>query len=98
MKNVLKVSKITANSIIYGETGRGKISNIIYERMLNYWLKLKQGNSSKLSVIMFRLMKTMHDGDIFKCKWSVKVRDLLNNLGLTFIWDIDVTDLSKNLG
>ena len=94
IKSASKVSKYTANSIIYGETGRNKISNIIYERMIKYWLKVKQGNSTKLSVILFRLMRELYDKDILKSKWCAKIHEIFNNLGLSFIWNLDVSYLN----
>ena len=97
IKNSLRVHKFTANSIIYGESGRESIVNVIHRRMLNYWLRLKQGNPNKICAIMFQLMKKLYNNDILKSKWCIKIREVIDNLGFSYIWDLDGEDINTNL-
>ena len=96
IKNSLKVSKFTANSVVYGESGRQKLINVINIRMLNYWLKVNQGNQNKLSSILFKFMKKLHDSNILTSQWCKKIHGVLNNLGLSYIWGIDGLDINPN--
>ena len=79
-KNVLKVNKNTANCIALGELGRVKIRYGINCRMLCFWLRLKSGNSSKLSCTMLRLLKSMSDAQTYSSPWiSKKLRSYSMN-------------------
>ena len=64
--------------------------------MLNYWLRVQQGNQCKISVILMKLMKKLYDTDILKTKYCTKIHETLNNLGFSYIWDIDGVDINQN--
>ena len=56
IKRVLGIGKSTANCIIYGEVGKYPIAHQVYKRMISFWAKVSEGNASKLSSIMYRLI------------------------------------------
>ena len=88
LRNVLKVNKSTASCMIYGETGRYELSNIVATRIIGFWCRLLSGKQSKLSCMMFKLMKSMHE-DVecsFTSKWVANIIDLLDKYGLSHIW------------
>ena len=64
-----------------------KIENIVFTRMVCFWNKLGLSNSDKLSFNIYRLMEHLHDEDIYKSKWCGKVRQILDNTGLSYIWN-----------
>ena len=62
--------------------------------MMNFWFRLETGDSNKISVTIFKLIKVMHNNQIFSSKWCSKIVQTLNNLGLTYLWNNH--DISSN--
>ena len=75
-KSVLNISKYTANSIIYGETGITKVESIVYTRMLSFWHRLRTGSSNKISHILFKFAKKQADENTFDHKWGNKIKEV----------------------
>ena len=94
IKNVLSISKYTANPTCYGETGREPIINTIYQRVITFWVNIKQGETNKISTIIYRLLRKLFDLNIYQSKWCKKVSEILNNLGLSYLWNRN--NISKN--
>lgn len=88
LKNMLHVQNSTPSCMVYGETGENKLSYIVVSRMLNYWCRLITGNHNKISFIMFKLLKVLHENQIFESKWITKVKESLNNCGFSNLWYI----------
>ena len=53
---------------------------------MNFWLRLETGDSNKISVTIFKLIKKMHNSQIFSSKWCTKIVQTLNNLGMSYAW------------
>ena len=87
-KNILKLNKSTASCIVYGETGRYKLTSVVGMRMVHFWCRLLVGKQTKLSCMMYKLMKVMHESDeiSFRSKWITKVKGLLDMSGLGNVW------------
>ena len=58
--------------MVYGEVDRQSMTVVIEKRMINCWIQLSEGKQSKLSNVMFRLMKSLQDTGDFKSKWILK--------------------------
>ena len=83
LKSLLKLNRSTANCMVYGEVGRQNVTAVIENRMINFWIHLIEGKQSKLSNIMFRLMKSLHDTGNFKSKWTLTIKSISDGCGLT---------------
>ena len=46
--------------MVYGEVGKQSVTSVIEKRMINFWIHLIEDKQSKLSNIMFKLMKSLH--------------------------------------
>ena len=66
LKYLLKLNKSTSNCMVYGETGRVKLEVMVKKRMIGYWSRLCQGKESKLSTIIYKLLKNQHDNNKHK--------------------------------
>ncbi len=90
LKNVLKLNKRTANCMVYGEVGCFDLNMTVQKRMINFWIRLTQGNQSKLSVTMYKLLKQLHDrnnvNETYKPKWICKVKSILDSCGFSNMW------------
>ena len=72
--------------MIYGELGRFELASTIEKRMVNFWARVCQGKASKLSNIMYRLLRQLHDHTDYKSKWITKVENILVKCGMRNIW------------
>lgn len=86
IKNLLRVKPRTANCMAYGELGRNPISVVVYQRMLNFWIKLAQSEDHKFSKTIYTLMKHLHDKDVYHAKWISKVKYVLDSSGFGTVW------------
>ena len=86
LKSLLKLNRSTANCMVYGEVGRQNVTAVIEKRMINFWIHIIDGKQSKLSNVIFRLMKSLHDTGDFKSKWILKIKSIIDGCGLTNMW------------
>ena len=87
LKMILHVKSTTTNCMVYGEFGAFPIHVVIYSKMLGFWSKVcNSRNDSKISVIMFRLLKLLDAKGIYSSPWITKVKDVLNSLGMSNLW------------
>ena len=93
-KRLLKLNKNTANCMALGELGRSQLSDVVSQRMINFWLRTLVGGEYKLSTIMCNILKMLSDNDIYVSPWIKKVKEILNMLGLSNIWK-DYNKISK---
>ena len=99
-KHILHVKTSTSHMMLYGELGRFPISLIIKQRMVKFWGKLVSDTHGKLSSFMYRRLYNMSN-DFCTYNWLRCIKDILDGVGLTYIWDdqgadaINVNWLSK---
>lgn len=86
LKCLLRVNKGTPNCMIYGELGRKSLDTFIEKRMINFWIRILDSNSNKLSSTMYQLMKNMYDKDVFKSNWLTKIKSILDKCGFSNLW------------
>lgn len=86
-KQLLKLNKSTANCMALGELGRLKLKRDIDKRIVNYWCKLLEPNTDKISTLVYTLSKSMYDANIYKSKWLGYVKSLLDNCGYSNLWN-----------
>ena len=92
LRNLLKVNKSTPNCMTYGEVGKSKLQVKVDIRMIQFWAKIINGKDSKLSKILYNMLKSMHDRNIYRSKWIVKVKSIVDDNGFSFLWDEPVVN------
>ena len=65
LKRVLGLHKTTPNCMVYGEVGKYPIVNLIYSRMISFWIKVSEGKASKLSSLIYKLIYNLHLNNIY---------------------------------
>ena len=87
---ILHVNRCTPDCMIYGETGRGAILNVVKCRMVSFWSRLVSGKQSKYSYILYNLIKCMHvdSNTQYTSKWINMIEDTHNRTGLGHIWSL----------
>ena len=63
------------------------MAHFIKQRMLNYWANLVNGKQSKLSFIVYSLLKNVYDQGEYQSKWLSCISDNLNGMGLGYLWN-----------
>ena len=86
LRSLLKVGKYTPSCMVYGELGKAKIVSFVNKRMFCFWARLVEGKASKLSSILYQLLYKMFINNGYKSKWISKVKSILDDLGLSYIW------------
>ena len=86
LKCLLKLPKSTPNCMIYGETGRLPLSQLVKNRMINFWKKICDSKATKLSSIIYKLLLKLHNQNVYHSPWIVFVRDTLNKCGFSEMW------------
>jgi hypothetical protein len=88
LKIVLKVNNNTCSNMVYGELGRFPIDIYIQTRMVTFWARLLNGNQSKISVQLYRLMYKLDKSSCqYKFQWFNSIKSILNNVGLGYVWN-----------
>ena len=98
-RNILRVNKYTPKCMIYGELGRYPLSLNVNQRLLSYWTKLISGKSDKLSCGVYKLLHNMYITGDYKSPWICKIKQTLDSLGLSYIWQnqfVDNIDIFKS--
>ena len=83
LKQTLKLNRNTPSCMVYGESGQFNLFYIIYQRMINYWIRIHNSKESKLSHIMYRLMYHMHNENAHKFKWISQIKHILDYCGFS---------------
>ena len=55
--------------------------------ILKYWHKIANSDSGKIAVKMYKLIRVLQDRKLVKSKWLQHVKKLLDNLGLSELWN-----------
>ena len=99
LKMLLGVQTTTPSCMVFGETGCFPVDIEIKCRLLSFWYKLKFDASDvatqKISGLMLTLCTRQFENTQFKLPWLQNVMTLLNNLGLSFLWDSPLYSLSQ---
>ena len=93
LKLMMNVRKFTPKYMIHGELGWLPVSSTIKSRMAGYWGKLLTGKQEKLSYKPYQMLL----GDWKNLKWINNIKNILDDLGLSFIWDIQYVHSTTKL-
>ena len=85
-KRLLKLNKATSNCMVYGELGQVEIAVAIQQRMVVFWSRIILGKQSKISYIIYRLLRGMMENGTYQSKWLSSVKATLNECGNQNLW------------
>ena len=75
-KRVLKLKKSTPNCMVYGELGRHKLIKLVESRMVTFWGRIANGDGNKLSCMMYKYLRVLHDKRIYTSPWLLKIKSI----------------------
>ena len=82
MRKFLRLHKSTSTCMLIGELGMKEVSEYIENRMLNFWFNIATGEENKISTILYKWIKVLHDQNTFKSVWLDKVKTSLDSIGM----------------
>ena len=85
-KRLLKLNKATSNCMVYGELGQVEIAVAIQQRMVVFWSRIILGKQSKISYIIYRLLRGMMENGTYQSKWLNSVKATVNECGNQNLW------------
>ena len=74
-------------NMLIGELGMKEITEYIDNRMLNFWSNIATGEESKISTILYKWIKALHDKNIYKSPWLIKIKSILDGIGMHNLFD-----------
>ncbi len=86
LKHILGVKKTICNHMVYRELGKYPVNIHIKSRMLSYWLRVINGKRDKIGYKMYQYLLKLHDENTLKSPWLKYVKSLLDNSGMSGIW------------
>ena len=86
-KYILGLKKSTPNCIIYKELGRYPVEIRIKTSIIAYWSRLVTcQKQNKLTSLLYKTLYQLHTANIFHSKWLENVQAILNECGMTNVW------------
>ena len=79
-KIILNINKTTPSCMVYGELGRFPLNVYINNRIANLWSRLVTNNLTRSVCIMYRLINSLDENNIFISSWT---KCMLNLFSIT---------------
>ena len=86
IKIILNLNRSTPSAIVYGEVGKLPLKNIIYKRMISFWIKISEDKSTKYSTIIYNLLYKLHTSGAYTFVWLNKIKHLLDSCHFSNLW------------
>lgn len=86
LKHCLGICSSTCNNMVYGELGRFPLEIKIKIRILNYWCKLLNPNTAKLSKCIYQYLLELDQQNTYTSPWIGYVKKVLNECGRSDLW------------
>jgi hypothetical protein len=87
LKYILRMKKTTPDCFVYGETGNYPLYIHVYYRMIKFWHKLRIDKDGKISTRLLHTLLECHNFKIYTNDWLFKIKQILDESGLSFVWD-----------
>ena len=95
MRKFLRLHKSTPMCMINGELGLKEISEYIDNRMMNFWFQTETGEEGKISTILYKWIKILHNKNTYNSPWIGKVEATLEHMGMSSLFDV-ITNTKKS--
>ena len=79
-----------------GELGCHCMKVQVDQRMLNFWARLVTGKSSKISVILYKVIKEMNNNASHNSEWLQYITKTLNHIGMVYLKQQDACLINPN--
>ena len=86
LRSILKMKKSTPLTMVYGEFGRYPTEIQAKKRMIKHWSKIFTDKDSKISHKIYSVLLYLHKNNIYSCNWILCIEEILNCVGLTYVW------------
>ena len=86
LRQITGLKSSTPLYMLQAELGRYPIENGMKMRMLNFWLTLINGKTSKLSFIMYNLLRSDTNSGFYEHKWVKHIQAILQDTGGSDVW------------
>ena len=86
LKKLLDLRPSTPNCMVYGEVGKLPLQVAIDKHLINYWLRILDKEESTLAYMIYRISLNLFSREEYKAKWLCKIKGVLDNCGLSYIW------------
>ena len=98
LKQILNIHTNTPSAMVHGETGTVPAGVTVVSRMISYFARLCNGKQTKLSYILYKVMRKKHENDAsdFFSPWIDKIKTSLCNLGMRDLWLNECMGFSVN--
>ena len=83
---MLHLKASTPKCLVYGETGRYPIDVLVKTRMVNFWTKILNGNSNRISTVLYKILHHLNENGMYFFQWLNDIRMKLQNCGLDQYW------------
>ena len=83
LRNITKTKKSTPHYMLLAELGRYPIEIVIESRMTGFWARIVSGKESKLSYILYKILRHTPN---FQSKWVNFVKKIFDDTGKPDIW------------
>ena len=95
-KKLLRLRSSTPNCMTYGEVGKFPLRVTVDKYIISYWLRILNKKQSTLTFIVYQIMLNLHINNVYKAKWIRTIKSILDNCGLSYIWDNqEVVDIQQ---
>ena len=97
LKCILNLYSFTPDFMAYGETGRTELSVFVQCRAISFWCNIITGRKSKLSHLMFKLVKFKREkpDDTLHSKWIEFVKGTIDDVGFSHLWTNNPERISR---
>ena len=82
--------------MVYGELGRHKLIKLVESRMVTFWGRIVNGDGNKLSCMMYKYLRVLHDKGIYTSPWLLKIKSIFEKTGIPFIWNTPFSSTNGN--
>ena len=72
--------------MVYGEVGKLPLQVTIDKHVINYWIRLLNKDITSYASIIYTITLTLFISGEYKTQWLIRVKDILDNCGLSYIW------------
>lgn len=87
IKKILKLRSSTPNPMIYGEVGKLPLQVYVDKRLMSYWFRILLKDDNTYVHIYYMITLRLFNLNVYSCKWLCRVKCILDNCGLSYMWD-----------
>ena len=85
-KILLGLKKSTNTCMVLGELGRLPLCHFVNQRVINFWAQLINDDRNKISSMLIKCLTSMKGSSDWNFPWLDFVHDLLDNAGMSYVW------------